>query len=188
MFCFWCWGWFCNIDCNLSMNMGDRRLWIQNIGRKHWGYKHRLCLYHQFYFPSFLVVYYGGGWVGGKFATFKIIWRIGVSGASILGGIIEAIRDGNVRDRGDVDCNFIINFMFLLVLNFHCVSWLGRKFAISQWIWGIGVSRDRILGGIIKGISVGCVKVRGGVDCVLISHGIYVPFRKYLYVQFYPWW
>ena len=24
---FWCWGKCCNIDCNLSINMGDRILW-----------------------------------------------------------------------------------------------------------------------------------------------------------------
>ena len=42
----------------------------------------------------------------------------------------------------------------------------------------IGVSGYRILGGSAGGISVGSLVGRCGVDCVLISHVIYVPCFK----------
>ena len=96
-------------------------------------------------------VFHGVGGVGGKFAISKYILRIGVSGAIILGEIIEGISAGCVINRAGVDCNIIITFLFLLFLVFLGVGEVGREFAISQSIWEIGVSEARILGGSIGG-------------------------------------
>ena len=64
---FWCWGNFCNICCNLSMNMGYRSLWSQHLGRNRWGYWWRLhiigCIQ-----CVFIINFCGGGEVWGKFA------------------------------------------------------------------------------------------------------------------------
>ena len=75
--------------------------------------------------------------------------NIGVSAAGELGA-----REG-------VKCVFIVNFIFLLILIFHCGGGVGGEFAISQLIWGNGVSGSRILGGSIGGISVGCIGGQG---------------------------
>ena len=61
---------------------------------------------------------------------------------------------------------------------FHGGGRVGGEFAISQQIWGIGVSGDIILGGRVEGISVRYVRFRGGVDRFFISHVIYFPFLK----------
>ena len=53
-------------------------------------------------------------------------------------------------------------------------------------MWGIGVSGARILGSIIRAITVRCVGGRRGVNCIPISHDIDAPFRKYLSVHFSP--
>ena len=73
---------------------------------------------------------------------------------------------------GGVGCTFIINCLFLLFIIIYFVDGVGGKFAISLILWVIGVSGSRILGENAGGISV---VGRCGVDCVLISHVIYVP-------------
>ena len=102
------------------------------------------------------------------------IWVIGVSGFSILVRSIEGISSGYVRDRGVVDCNFIINFIFLHFMAFRGVSGVGGKFAIYQQIWEIGVVGSSILNGVIGGISIVCVGGRG-VSIVNLS-SILFPF------------
>ena len=63
---------------------------------------------------------------------------------------------------------------------------VGGEFEISQLVWVIKVSGSKILGN-----SAGCISVRGiggrcGVDCVLISHVIYVSFFNISVCSFSP--
>ena len=90
------------------------------------------------------------------------IWVIGVSGFSILVKSIGGISSKFFRDRGVVDCNFIINFILFHFIVFHGVSGVGGIFAIYQQIWEMGVFGASILDGFIGGISIGCV---GGRRC-----------------------
>ena len=75
--------------------------------------------------------------VGGNFAIFILvsqrIWYIGVCGSSILGGITGGINAGCVDGLWGVKKFFIINYIFLLFLGFHCGGGgVGGNFAISQ--------------------------------------------------------
>ena len=90
-----------------------------------------MCLNHQYYFPSFSCFYFGGG-VGSKFAIYQYIWVIEVSGDIILGVIIEGIRVGYIRVRGEDDCKLMINIISLIFLFFTVFGGVGGKLAIFQ--------------------------------------------------------
>ena len=91
-----------------------------------------------------------------------------------MGGSIGGIRVGFVSGRGGTNCNFIINFIFLNFLVFHCVGGVGGKFSISQKIWEIGVNEAIILGRIIGGIKAGCVGGKGGLYCNFIINFLFL--------------
>ena len=138
-FC-WCWGQFCNINCDLSVHMGDRSLWIQNIGWKHWGISTRLvrsrggvqiCLYHQFSFPSF-PGFSWWWWSRGRICDLSMNMENWSQWGQHLGRNRWGIRNRCVGVRGGVDCNFITNFIFLLFLIFRGGGRVGGKFAIYQ--------------------------------------------------------
>ena len=73
-------------------------------------------------FSLLFLVFHGVGGVGDEFAISQRIWVIGVSGSSILGGSIAIISSGCVRGNSNVNCNFIINFLFFIFLVFHGVG------------------------------------------------------------------
>ena len=60
------------------------------------------------------------------------MWETGVCGDSILSVSIGGINVGYLVVRGGVNCSFIINFIFLLFLDFYGVGGVGGKFDISQ--------------------------------------------------------
>ena len=98
----------------------------------------RGCLYFNFIINFLFLVFlgfYGVGGVGIKFSISRWIWEIGVGVSRILVGSIGFISVGCFRGVEGVKCNFIINFLFLIFLVFHCVGGVGGEFAISQWIW-----------------------------------------------------
>ena len=95
-----------------------------------------------------------------------------------MGEIIWVISARFVRVQGGVNCNFIINYLFLHFMVFCGVGGVGREFVISQEIWKIGVSGARIVVGRFGCIIFGLIRGRGDVNCFSIIPVLYFPFQK----------